>query len=116
MINGGRIARSRWIATLESLVRSGVRDVRTPPLSATRVVYRREPAGRERWQTPAETAALGAGDCEDLSIYLARDLRRRGFAARVVIKRTRSGGLHALVAARIRNKTVLLDPSKARGM
>jgi transglutaminase-like putative cysteine protease len=80
------------------------------------VRYVRERPGLERWQTARETYLSGEGDCEDLSIYLARDLRMRGFPARVVIKRTRSGGLHALVGARINRKYVLLDPSKARGM
>ncbi len=30
--------------------------------------YQREPAGRDRWQTPAELKASGAGDCEDFAI------------------------------------------------
>ena len=30
--------------------------------------YRREPAGRDVWQTPAELAASGVGDCEDFAI------------------------------------------------
>lgn len=93
-----------------------MRDRKTPPLSQTRVRYEREPRGREQWQTARDTFLAGVGDCEDLAIYLARDMRNRGLAARVVIKRTHSGGLHALVLARINGKMRLLDPSKARGM
>lgn len=97
-------------------MRAGLRDHDVPPLSSTSVRYQRELPGRERWQTPRDTFLSGQGDCEDLSIYFARDLRMRGIPARVVVKRTRSGGLHAIVAARVHGRFVLLDPSKARGM
>ena len=30
--------------------------------------YEREPPGRDMWQTPAELAASGVGDCEDFAI------------------------------------------------
>ena len=30
--------------------------------------YEREPPGRDTWQTPAELAASGVGDCEDFAI------------------------------------------------
>ena len=30
--------------------------------------YEREPSGRDTWQTPAELAASGVGDCEDFAI------------------------------------------------
>jgi len=116
VIDGSRIPRSQWVTALESLVRAGMRDHDTPPLSATSVRYKRESPGRERWQTPRDTYLSGEGDCEDLSIYFARDLRLRGIPARVVIKRTHSGGLHAIVAAHVHGRVVLLDPSKARGM
>ena len=31
--------------------------------------YRAEPPGQDRWQTPAETEALGEGDCEDMAVW-----------------------------------------------
>lgn len=115
IVDGSRIARARWLRTLNALVNASLRES-APPLARTAIRYRREPLGREQWQTAAETFARGEGDCEDLSIYLARDFRARGIPAHVVIKRTRSGGLHALVLARVHGRTLLLDPSKARGM
>ena len=79
-----------------------------------RVRYRKELPGHEDWQTAAETFARGWGDCEDLAIWLAADLRLAGKnAARVVVRRSRGGnGWHALV----HDGTKLRDPSKVLGM
>lgn len=53
-----------------------------PRLRETAIRYRREPRTpqgiRERWQTPAQTLALGYGDCEDLAAYRTVELRRTG--------------------------------------
>lgn len=117
-LDGRRIPRARWERELEKLVRLSVLDrlSGTPALSATDVRYRREPRGRERWQTAADTFRLGQGDCEDLAVYLAADLRHRGVDARVVIKRINPRLQHALVLARVGGRLALIDPSKARGM
>jgi transglutaminase-like putative cysteine protease len=108
-LDGRRIPRARWERELEQLVRRSVLD-------STDVRYRREPRGRERWQTAAETYRLGQGDCEDLAVYLAADLRHRGINARVVIKRVNPRLRHALVLARVGERIALIDPSKKRGM
>lgn len=86
---------------LSGLVRESEAQMRAgsiPPLYRSGVVYRREPRGVEVWQTAAVTARLGRGDCEDLAIYRAAELRRAGVAAEAVVVRTRTRGqLHALV-------------------
>ena len=76
--------------------------VATPSLYRSGIVYRREPAGREWWETAAD--ALGvvsqrAGDCQDLAAYRAAELRifHDDPEARVKIIRTRRGTFHAIV-------------------
>ena len=110
---------ARLVATSDAQRRAGL----VPALSSVPSVrYRREPTGRERWQTAAETNRYGEGDCEDLAIWLAADATVRGIPARVVIRRIRSGLMHALCAMRIPradgrgSRVVVIDPSKARGM
>lgn len=111
---------SAWPALLERMVQQSVRDRRagTPPLAATRVVYKREPSRRELWQSAASTAAIGDGDCEDLAIWLAADLRcDLGADASVDVKPVRPGLRHARVRVRTPNgRVVILDPSRWRGM
>lgn len=118
IVDARGIPPSDWPALLERLVVQSVQDRRagTPPLAATKVIYKREPARRELWQSAASTAALGDGDCEDLAIYLAGDLRFSGIPARVVVKPIRPGLRHALVFARWKDRSAILDPSKWRGM
>lgn len=80
----------------EAQMRAGAGSI--PPLYRSGVVYRREPRGVEVWQTAAVTARLGRGDCEDLAIYRAAELRRAGIGAEAVVLRTRTRGqLHAVV-------------------
>jgi len=45
--------------------------------------YEQEPQGRDRWQTPAELKASGAGDCEDFAIAYWRHLKDAGLPARL---------------------------------
>lgn len=118
IIDASGIPPSGWPALLERMVERSVRDRRegTPPLAATTVLYKREPARRELWQSAASTAAIGDGDCEDLAIYLAGDLRFSGIPARVVVKPVQPGLRHALVEARWRDRVAILDPSRWRGM
>ena len=80
-------------------------------LYKTDVVYRREPAGRERWQTSTETRNRGEGDCEDLVIDRVAELRERHGEARARphIYRSRSSTFHTVVR---RSDGTLEDPSR----
>jgi hypothetical protein len=87
--------------------------VDTPDLYTSGIVYRREPRGREWWQSADETLALAreagkdahgvvkerSGDCEDLAAYRAAELRTffDDPYACVRIVRTRRGSFHAIV-------------------
>lgn len=80
----------------------------------TNVRYVREPPGRDDWQTWAETARLGTGDCEDLCAGLTATLWEAGERkARAIPKRIRPGLIHILVR---RADGSIVDPSKALGM
>lgn len=85
-----------------------------PRLYEAGIVYRREPViggtRRERWQTPWETLQLGHGDCEDLAIYRAVELRREGeIGARAAVIRQNRNLFHAVVR---RADGTIEDPSK----
>ena len=85
-----------------------------PPLYESGVRYRREPIGRERWQTAAETAARGHGDCEDLAAYRVAELHKMGeTGATIVVRVVRPTLMHILVR-RANGKTE--DPSALLGM
>ncbi len=119
IVDASGIPPSGWPALLERMVQQSVRDRRsgTPPLAATKVVYKREPPRRELWQSAESTAAIGDGDCEDLSIYLAGDIRHDlGLPAQVIVKPVRPGLRHALVLVPYGGRDIIMDPSKWRGM
>jgi hypothetical protein len=81
-----------------------------PLLYDSGIVYRREPPGREWWESALELVALGEGDCEDLAAYRAAELRyREGDPARVRIYRTRRQTFHAIVE---RGDGTFEDPSR----
>lgn len=88
-------------ALLVGLVAASERQIREgnlPELYRAGIVYRREPRGVEVWQTARVTARRGLGDCEDLAIYRAAELRVQGIDATAVVMRTRTAGqLHAVV-------------------
>lgn len=72
-----------------------------PDLYTSGVVYRREPPGREWWESALDVMQVGAsgeGDCEDLANYLAAWLRVYcdDFAHTKVV-RTERGSFHAIV-------------------
>ena len=48
------------------------------------IQYLADAKGTDIWQTPKETARLGKGDCEDISIYFQDLLRRKGIEVDVV--------------------------------
>jgi len=84
-----------------------------PELYESNVVYRREPPGREWWETAIDAIGLASkrsGDCEDLASYRAAELRfYDGEPARVKIIRTRRGSFHAVVE---RGDGSIEDPSR----
>jgi len=84
-----------------------------PPLYTSKIRYRLEPYGRERWQTALETARLGEGDCEDLVAYRLAELWRDGVKAVPHVYTVRPGLRHVVIRHRDGS---LEDPSRARGM
>jgi len=84
-----------------------------PSLYRSGVRYSREPAGRERWQLPSETRALGRGDCEDLAVYRVAELRAAGEKAKLLLRRSGPRLWHALV---LRGDGTTEDPSAKLGM
>jgi hypothetical protein len=89
------------------------RGVSLPPLYESGVVYRKEPPGREWWETATDVLGMvsdRSGDCEDLAAYRAAELRYlHGEIARVKITRTPRGSYHAIVQ---RENGDLEDPSR----
>jgi hypothetical protein len=75
--------------------------VEMPPLYDSGIVYRREPKGREWWETAADLRGIVAdrsGDCEDLAAMRAAELRVfDGEDAIVRVVRTSRGTFHAVV-------------------
>lgn len=97
-------------------VAAAVRQLRRtplPPLLRSGVRYRRERRGAEDWLLPADVHRLGYGDCEDLAVWLAAELQRKGVKARFDVKRTGPKKWHAIV--RLPSGRVL-DPSAYLGM
>lgn len=87
---------------------------RFPQLYDTPVIYKREPPGREEWQTVIQNLRRGRGDCEDLATHRAAELRVfEGEPARAVVRRTGPRTIHALVE---RADGTLEDPSRVLGM
>lgn len=83
-----------------------------PPLYGSGVRYRREPKGREWWESSQDILGIAAnrtGDCEDLAAYRAAELRLEGENARVVIITNSRGNFHAVVE---REDGTLEDPSR----
>lgn len=88
-----------------------------PPLYSGRIVYRREPARREDWQSAAETVRRGYGDCEDLVAYRIAELRRAGIPAWPKITAINPQLRHVqLVRRNPDGQWVIEDPSRQLGM
>lgn len=67
----------------------------------------------DRWTSPLETLAAGAGDCEDYAIAKLVALREAGVSPDdlrlVILRETYSGEDHAVVAARVDGRWRMLD-------
>jgi transglutaminase-like putative cysteine protease len=114
------VGRADLVAALELATRAAAADMRAsarkgrpiPPIYSSGVRYIRRDPG-ERWQTPTETMRRGGGDCEDLSIWRAAELRAIGEPARVIVYRSAPRVLHAVVR---RGDGRIEDPSRRLGM
>lgn len=89
---------------------------RVPLLYQAGVRYVREKKGQERWASIPIVLALGQGDCEDLSCWLAAEEQLRGIPARAVGKgvQTRRGALYHITVHYPDGR--IDDPSKRLGM
>lgn len=79
---------------------------------AGRIKYIPDPPGTDTWQTPAETRQRGAGDCEDICIYLQHLLAEGGMASEVVFglrDATATNG-HAWLEADIQGRRWIIEP------
>lgn len=90
------------------------RGLELPPLYESGIVYRKEPPGREWWETAADLLSIAShrsGDCEDLAAYRAAELRvfEGDPDARVVVLPTPRGSFHAVVK---HGDGTLEDPSR----
>ncbi|MFB6446913.1 transglutaminase-like cysteine peptidase [Bradyrhizobium tunisiense] len=65
------------------------------------------------WSSPLATFARGAGDCEDYAIAKLAALRLAGISSEdlriVVVRDTRAGEEHAVVAAKLNGRWLMLD-------
>jgi len=65
--------------------------------------YVRDTYGSEVFQTPQRTLALGAGDCDDLSILTAAMLMSIGYRVGIILIDSRGDGIisHAMAAVKL---------------
>jgi len=108
-------------AVAEGLVRLNVwmfetadlSGVESPSLYESGIVYRREPRGREWWESAADAHNIAnqrSGDCEDLAAYRAAELRVYDDDHAIVrVVPTKRGSFHAIVE---REDGTLEDPSR----
>lgn len=113
-VNVGVPAEPKALASVaNALLPTAQRQARgLPALYRSGVRYRREPRGSERWLLPREVRARGFGDCEDLALWRAAELRNAGVPARVKVIAVRPGLFHAVV----QTPAGIEDPSKRLGM
>lgn len=87
--------------------------IELPPLYESGIVYRREPKGREWWESAADALSVTSGrsgDCEDLAAFRAAELRvYEDDFAHVKVIRTSRGTFHAIVE---HEDGTLEDPSR----
>ncbi len=79
---------------------------------AGRIDYVPDPPETDTWQTPAETAQRGKGDCEDICIYLQHLLAEEGMDSEVVFglrDATATNG-HAWIEADIQGRHWIIEP------
>ena len=86
--------------------------------SSVNNLIRYRPDRGDVWATPVETAAAGAGDCEDYAIAKLWLLRSIGYPPDqlqlVVLKDTKTGLYHSVLAVHIGRESYILDNMSAR--
>lgn len=100
---------SALVSGLVAVDRELIADLSLPSLYTTKVVYRREGRGFERWQTADEVIRSGSGDCEDLASYRAAELQLAGEDAEAIVYRTMRRTFHVVVR---REDGSIDDPSR----
>jgi len=102
---------------VEGLVRLNLAIMAThplPPLYGSGVVYKREPAGSERWQSCDQVFKTRSGDCEDLCAWRVAELRRAGESEAIaVVTKVGPRLWHVRV---VRANGDIEDPSRILGM
>ena len=86
--------------------------------SSVNNLIRYRPDRGDIWATPVETAAAGTGDCEDYAIAKLWLLRSIGYAPDqlqlVVLKDTKTGLYHSVLAVHLGSESYILDNMSAR--
>lgn len=108
----GRERSRAWSAAVDR-----VRDAADPLREAQRLVhhsirFRWDQPGRDHWQTPLETLARGAGDCEDHAILKRELLIAAGVdpeSVSLLFLRTARGMGHVIVEVQTETGTRILD-------
>lgn len=88
---------------------------RTPMLHRSGVRYRREPRGRENWQSIPDMLRRGFGDCEDLAAWRIAEIRVHGGHAVPYIL-SKGNAYHVKVLRNDGISRVVEDPSRELGM
>lgn len=87
-------------------------------LQAHSIRYVADPVQQDHWQTPEETQARWAGDCEDKAVWLFAQLKKSGYSnVRLVVGRYRSldKNYHVWVTmADDSGHILILDPTAQR--
>jgi hypothetical protein len=84
-------------------------------MQARSMRYVADAPGRDYWQTPEETQARWAGDCEDKALWLFANLKKNGYSkVRLMVGRYRSSdrAFHVWVTlADDHDQVLVLDPT-----
>jgi hypothetical protein len=81
-------------------------------IDVEQIKYVADKMGHDQWQSPAQTARLGRGDCEDIAIYFQYLLQKRGYKADVVfgLRYRYSKVGHCWVEVQYEGKTYICEP------
>lgn len=80
--------------------------------------YSRDPEG-DVWQDPSVTEKLRRGDCEDMAVWVYRELKRSGYDdVRIMVGKFELSDkrFHTWVVCRLEGADVIVDPALQRGV
>lgn len=80
--------------------------------------YSRDPEG-DMWQDPSITEKLKRGDCEDMAVWVYRELKRSGYDdVRIMVGKfeLHDKRFHTWVVCRLEGADVIIDPALQRGV